>query len=52
MFPYGVLVDAQGRVAGHGSLSEILEKFDADALIAPSKPDSKRARQNEMRFEN
>jgi RNA polymerase sigma factor (sigma-70 family) len=32
VFPYCILVDAQGRVAGHGSLSEVLERFGIDAL--------------------
>ena len=33
MFPYCVLVDAKGRVAGHGALAEVLETFGPDALI-------------------
>jgi len=38
VFPYYILVDAQGRVVGHGSfsLSELLERFGMDALIAPT----------------
>ena len=37
VYPYYIVVNAQGQVAGHGSLSEILNKFDMDALIAPRK---------------
>jgi thiol-disulfide isomerase/thioredoxin len=40
VFPYYILVDAQGRVAGHGFLSELREKFGEDALIAPRKDDA------------
>jgi hypothetical protein len=35
VFPYGILVDARGRVAGHGSLSELLGKLGVEALMAP-----------------
>jgi thiol-disulfide isomerase/thioredoxin len=45
VFPYGILVDAQGRVVGHGSLSRLLEKFGADALISPTELDSKKSGQ-------
>jgi hypothetical protein len=38
VFPYYVLVDARGRVAGHGFLSELLDEFGVDALLAP-RPD-------------
>ena len=34
VFPYCILVDPQGRVAGHGSLSELLERVGIDALMA------------------
>jgi RNA polymerase sigma factor (sigma-70 family) len=42
VFPYCILVDAQGRVAGHGSLSELLGKFGVSILIAPPKDDAKK----------
>jgi RNA polymerase sigma factor (sigma-70 family) len=45
VFPYGILVDAQGRVAGHGSLSKLLETFGTDALISPAELDSKKSGQ-------
>jgi RNA polymerase sigma factor (sigma-70 family) len=41
VFPYYVLVDAQGRVAGHGFLSEILDKFGAEGLRAAPKETKK-----------
>jgi thiol-disulfide isomerase/thioredoxin len=31
IFPYCILVDAEGRVASHGSLSELLKRFGIDA---------------------
>jgi RNA polymerase sigma factor (sigma-70 family) len=37
LYPCYVLVDAQGRVAGHGSLAEVLKKFEAASLIAKPK---------------
>ena len=37
VFPYYVLVDAQGRVAGHGVLRDLLKKFGSAALRAPKK---------------
>jgi len=42
VFPYCILVDAQGRVAGHGSLSELLGKIGVETLIAPRKDDVKK----------
>jgi thiol-disulfide isomerase/thioredoxin len=42
VFPYYLVVDARGRVAGHGSLHEILTKFGAASLIA--RPDDPRDR--------
>jgi RNA polymerase sigma factor (sigma-70 family) len=35
VYPYCVLVDAKGQVAGHGFLSEVMEKFGEKALTAP-----------------
>jgi len=42
VFPHCILVDAQGRVAGHGSLSELLRTFGVGTLIAPRKGDAKK----------
>jgi thiol-disulfide isomerase/thioredoxin len=42
VLPYCILIDAQGKVAGHGSLSEVLEKHGADALLAPRKGETKK----------
>jgi thiol-disulfide isomerase/thioredoxin len=40
VFPYCIVVDAQGQVAGHGLLSDVLDKFGIDRLIAPKKDDA------------
>jgi thiol-disulfide isomerase/thioredoxin len=37
VYPYCILVDAQGRVAGHGSLAELLRRFGVEPLTAPRK---------------
>ncbi len=42
VFPYYILVDAQGRVAGHGSLTELLGKFGVGTLLAPQNDDEKK----------
>jgi thiol-disulfide isomerase/thioredoxin len=39
-FPYYVLVDAKGRVAGHGFLPALLKQFGAAAMIPPTKTPS------------
>ncbi|MDR3621052.1 MAG: sigma-70 family RNA polymerase sigma factor [Paludisphaera borealis] len=41
VFPYYVFVDAQGRVAGHGLLSEILDKFGPALIAKPKAPESR-----------
>ena len=41
VFPYCILVDAQGRVADHGSLSEVLRKSGVKMLIMSSKDEGK-----------
>src|SRR5262249_58780068 len=42
VFPYCILVDAQGRVAGHGPLADVLDKFGTGALLAPRKHGAKK----------
>ncbi len=37
VFPYYVLVDAQGRVAGQGFLTDLMKEVDGDALIGTGK---------------
>ena len=32
VYPYGILVDEKGQVAGHGHLTALLEKFGGEAL--------------------
>ena len=35
-FPYYVLVDAGGKVAGHGHLTDLLEKVGIAAMLPPA----------------
>jgi thiol-disulfide isomerase/thioredoxin len=44
VFPYCILVNTQGRVAGHGALSEVLTKFGVQMLITSPKDDGKKYR--------
>jgi hypothetical protein len=37
VFPYCIVVDAQGQVAAHGSLSELVQKFGIDRLTSARK---------------
>ena len=36
-FPYSILVDADGKVAGHGFLSDLLGRIDVDKVLMPRK---------------
>jgi thiol-disulfide isomerase/thioredoxin len=40
VYPYYILVDAQGRVAAHGHLSELLDKVGVGAMVAPRRNDA------------
>lgn len=43
-FPYYILVDSKGQVVGHGSFTELLEQFGADALIGQENATDRAAR--------
>lgn len=40
VYPYCIMVDARGQIAGHGSLTDVLRTFGVKRLIAPRKPDA------------
>ena len=40
VFPYYVLVDAEGRVAAHGLYTDLIEKVGVRAMIPPKKDDA------------
>ena len=41
IFPYYILIDAAGQVAGHGSLSDLLRSHGIHSLLPKPDPDSK-----------